>query len=67
MNDFGKTMSKEIVCCEKKTYWLIMIRTYPPPFPGAKTILAIWSLKYNIFPDGRIQKYKARFCACGGM
>ena len=34
---------------------------------GAKTILAIWSFKRKRFPDGRIQKYKARICAHGGM
>ena len=34
---------------------------------GAKTILAIWSFKRKRYPDGRIQKYKARICAHGGM
>ena len=34
---------------------------------GAKIILAIWSFKRKKFSDGRIQKYKARICAHGGL
>ena len=31
------------------------------------TILAIWSFKLKIFPDGRLLKHKVRLCAHGGM
>ena len=34
---------------------------------GAKTIRAIWSFKRKRFPDGRLNKHKARICAHGGM
>ena len=32
-----------------------------------KAILAIWAFKRKRFPDGRINKYKSRLCAHGGM
>ena len=32
-----------------------------------KTIQAIWSFKRNCFPDGTLNKHKARLCAHGGM
>ena len=31
------------------------------------TILAIWSFKCKIFPDGRLLKHRARLCDHGGM
>ena len=34
---------------------------------GAKTIRAIWSFKRKRYPDGRLNKHKARLCAHGGM
>ena len=34
---------------------------------ATKTIKAIWSFKRKQFPDGRINKHKARLCAHGGM
>ena len=37
-------------------------------FPLTQTnILAIWSFKRRYYPDGKIQKYKARMFAQGGM
>ena len=35
--------------------------------PGAKTIMTIWSFKQKRFPDGRLNKHKARLCAHGGQ
>ena len=35
--------------------------------PDVKAILAIWAFKRKRFPDGRINKHKARLCAHGGM
>jgi hypothetical protein len=32
-----------------------------------KTIMAIWSFKRKRFPDGTLNKHKARLCAHGGM
>ena len=34
---------------------------------SARTILMVWSLKRKRFPDGRLNKHKARVCAHGGM
>ena len=34
---------------------------------NAKPIKAIWSFKRKRFPDGRLNKHKARICAHGGM
>ena len=64
-NEFVKAMMKEIVDHESRKQWSIMRREDLPI--GAKTILAIWSFNRKRFPDSRIQKYKARICAHGGM
>ena len=34
---------------------------------STKIIQAIWSFKRKRFPDGRLNKHKARLCARGGM
>ena len=34
---------------------------------GAKTIMAIWSFKRKRYPDGSLNKHKARLCAHGGQ
>ncbi len=35
--------------------------------PGNKVIKAIWSFKQKRFPDGYLNKHKARLCTHGGM
>ena len=64
-NNFITAMMKEMKDHEDRNHWTLMLRSDLPP--GTKTILAIWSFKRKRFPDGRIQKYKARMCAHGGM
>ena len=64
-NELVTAMMKETTDREVRNYWDTMLRSDLPP--GAKTILAIWSFKRKRFPDGRIQNYKARMCAHGGM
>ena len=64
-NDFVKAMMKDIADHEQRKHWSIIRRDHLTV--GAKTILAIWSFKRKEFPDGRIQKYKTRICAHGGM
>ena len=64
-NEFISAMMKEIKDHEDRNHWDVMLRDDLPK--GAKTILAIWSFKRKRFPDGRVQKYKARICAHGGM
>ena len=64
-NECVKAMMKDIVYHKSRNHWSIMRKEDLPI--GAKTMLAIWSFKRKRFPDGRIQKYKARICAHGGM
>jgi hypothetical protein len=35
--------------------------------PGTKTIQTIWSFKQKRYPNGTLNKHKARLCAYGGM
>jgi len=58
-------MMDELEAHEVRNHWSLMLRSDLPS--GAKRILAIWSFKRKRYPDGRIQKYKARICAHGGM
>ena len=63
--EFVKAMMKEADDHETKNQWEVIPRWQKPP--NVKTILAIWSFKRKRFPDGRINKWKARLCAHGGM
>ena len=63
--DFVKAMLKEANDNENREHWEIMLRTNMPK--GIKTIMAIWSFKRKRFPDGSLNKHKARLCAHGGM
>ena len=62
--DFIKAMSVEIDDHTNRKHWQIRKRAdcnYP------KTILAVWSFKRKRYPDGSLNKHKARLCAHGGM
>lgn len=62
---FIEAMVKEVGDHESRDHWSVVPRSTMPV--GTKTILAIWSFKRKRFPDGRINKHKARLCAHGGM
>ena len=64
-DEFITDIMREIKDREDRNHWNLMLRSDLPP--GTKTILAIWSFRRNRFPDERIQKYKTRICAHGGM
>ena len=64
-SDFIQAMIKEANDHETREHWEVIPRWQKPP--DEKTILAIWSFKRKRFPDGRINKHKARLCAHGGM
>ena len=64
-NEFIQAMLKEIQDHETREHWHLFERNKIPK--GHKTILAVWSFKRKRFPDGSINKYKARLCAHGGM
>jgi hypothetical protein len=62
---FFKAMEVELNDHEVRHHWTLMERVNMPP--GAKTIMAIWSFKCKRFPDGSLNKHKARLCAHGGQ
>jgi len=62
---FVEAMEKEVADHESRGHWTIVPRSSLPE--GAKAIKAIWSFKRKRYPDGRLNKHKARLCAHGGM
>ena len=63
--EFIRAMMKETGDHESRGHWTVIPRHEKPP--SVKTILAVWSFKRKRYPDGRINKRKARLCAHGGM
>ena len=63
--DFIHAMIKEADDHESRDHWDMVPRWEKPP--DVKAILAIWDFKRKWFPDGRINKQKARLRAHGGM
>ena len=64
-NQFVDAMQIEIDAHQTREHWKIIPRSEMPP--EMKTIMAIWSFKRKRFPDGTLNKHKARLCAHGGM
>ena len=63
--DFVTAIEKEILDHKGHSHWdLIQCSKIPA---GTKVIKAIWSFKRKGFPDGCLNKHKARLCAHGGM
>ena len=62
---FFEAMEKEINDHEEREHWTMVERSSLPS--ATKTIKVIWTFKRKRFPDGRINKHKARLCAHGGM
>jgi hypothetical protein len=62
---FFEAMEVELVDHESRSHWTLMERKDIPI--GMKTIMAIWSFKRKRFPDGTLNKHKARLCAHGGQ
>ena len=63
--EFFNAMLEKIEVHEKREHWTLMKKNDMPA--GAKTIMAIWSLKRKWYPDGSLNKHKARICAHGGQ
>ena len=63
--DFINAMIDEVRSHEDNGHWELATRSSIPR--GIKPILAIWSFKRKRFPDGTLNKHKARLCAHGGM
>ena len=62
---FVTAMQKEIDDHTKRKHWEVILRSEVPK--GVKTIMTIWSFKRKRFPDGILNKHKARLCAYGGQ
>jgi hypothetical protein len=62
---FFEAMEIEVNDHEARRHWDLMLCTDLPL--GSKTIMAIWSSKRKRFPDGTLNKHKARLCAHGGQ
>jgi hypothetical protein len=64
-HDFIKAMVHEVEDHESRDHWTCMRRSDMPE--STKTIMSIWSFKRKRYPDGTLNKHKARLCAHGGM
>ena len=62
---FVKAMIKEVDDHENRNHWSIMHCCDMPV--DAKIIMSIWSFKHKQYPDGSLNKHKARLCAHGRM
>jgi len=62
---FIEAMGKEVINNETRDHWDIVRCSAIPA--GVKTIQAIWSFKRKRYPNGTLNKHKARLCAHGGM
>ena len=60
---FLEAMRKEIQELEEHGTWEVVQRDQLPE--GANVLPSTWALKIKRYPDGRVNKMKARFCARG--
>lgn len=63
--EFLEAMLKETAEHESREHWTVVLRS--TMLTDVKPIQAIWSFKRKRFPDGSLNKHKARLCAHGGM
>jgi hypothetical protein len=64
-NDFIIAMGKEILDHKSHGHWDLV--PHLTITLGNKLIKTIWSFKRKRFPDGHLNKHKARLCEHGGM
>jgi hypothetical protein len=62
-DEFWKAMEVEIKMLESMGTWEVVPRSSMPE--GAKAIPSTWAFRIKRFPDGRLNKFKARFCVMG--
>ena len=60
---FLEAMKKEIEELEEHDTWSVVRRADLPS--GCHVIPSTWALKIKRYPDGRLRKFKGRFCARG--
>ena len=61
--EFWKAMDKEIASLEAIDTWEVVPRSSMPK--GARAIPGTWAFRIKRFPDGRLNKFKARWCVMG--
>ena len=61
--EFGTAMAEEITALEKGNTWTPMLRSSLPS--GTNVLPGTWALKIKRFPDGRVRKFKGRYCVRG--
>ncbi len=61
---FFEAMEVEICDHKDHGHWTLMLSKDLPV--NLKTIMAVWSFKHKIFPDGMLNKHKAQLFAHGG-
>jgi hypothetical protein len=62
---FTKAMMVEVSDHESRSHWTLTKHCNLPQ--DTKIIMSIWSFKRKQYPDGTLNKHKARVCAHGGM
>ena len=60
---FWDAMESEITTLETMETWDVVPRSSMPK--GAKVIPSTWAFRIKRYPDGRLNKFKARFCVMG--
>ena len=63
--EFWKAMDKEIESLENKGTWEVVDRSSVPK--GVKVIPGTWTQKVKRRPDGRLNKFKSRWCFRGDL
>ena len=63
--DFWRAMDDEIQSLEAKGTWKVVERSALPS--NAKVIPGTWSHRIKRKPDGRLNKFKSRWCFCGDL
>ena len=63
-DEFMHTITQEIKELEQHVTWTIVYRN---PVTGAPILPLAWAFKFKRFTDGRLQKFKAIFCARGDI
>jgi hypothetical protein len=58
-------MMVEVSDHESRSHWTLTKHCNLPQ--DTKTIMSIWSFKRKQYPNGTLDKHKARLCAHGGM
>ena len=62
-DEFTQAMGIEIAALEKGDTWTPMLRSSVPR--GTNVLPGTWALKIKRYPDGRVRKFKGRYCVRG--